>query len=75
MTEINRLQQWMAENNYTFKSLAHELGVGYYGVYLIFHRNRISPGFRIRFSERFGTDIAGQIFDPFSTPKAILEPA
>jgi len=67
MTEINKLQAWMDEHGYSISSLAKELGVSYYGVYLVIHRNRISPGFRLRFVERFGADAARSIFDPYGT--------
>lgn len=63
MTEINRLELWMDAQGYSIKELAKELGTSYYGVYLVLHRKRISPGFRLRFTQRFGTDVANSIFD------------
>ena len=63
MTEINKLKAWMEKHNYSIKELAKELGVSYYGVYLVFHRARISPGFRLRFMHRFGVETANAIFD------------
>lgn len=70
MSEINKLEKWMDANGYTIKSLASELGVGYYGVYLVLHRKRISPGFRIRFSQRFGNKVADSIFDPYGVKQS-----
>lgn len=75
MTEINRLTKWMDEHDYTIKTLAAELGVGYYGVYFVIHRERISPAFRLRFAQRFGNDVASKIFDPFGAVQRVAEPA
>lgn len=75
MTEINKLTAWMDKNNFTIKSLAAEIGVGYYGVYLVIHRQRISPGFRLRFTDRFGADLANDIFGPVQTARIEAEPA
>jgi hypothetical protein len=64
MSELERLQEWMETNDYTIKSLAAETGMSYDGMYQILRaRGRISPGFKLRFAERFGGDVARDLFD------------
>lgn len=73
MSEIERLTQWMKDNDVSMVSLASEIGMSYDGVYQVLHwRKRVSPGFKLRFIERFGSAVADTIFDkPFVTQ---LEP-
>lgn len=73
MTEINKLKAWMDQNEYTIKSLAGELGIGYYGVYLVLHRERVSPGFRLRFESRFGKEVGQEIFEPLPIPQSLRQ--
>lgn len=73
MSELERLEQWIIDNNLSTASLATEIGMSYDGVYQIrTWRKKISPGFKLRFIERFGSVVADSIFDKPSVPK--LEP-
>ena len=69
MSEQDRLLRWMNENGYSISSLAQETQMSYDGMYQTLHvRKRISAGFRVRFMERFGSEVAAQIFDPVLAP-------
>ena len=69
MNEQEKLRQWMGENGYTSSSLAAEVGMNYVSVFRMFKAERaLSPGFKLRFIDRFGVDVAGQIFDSSITP-------
>lgn len=71
MTELERLTTWIESNGYTTRKLATELGMSFDGVYqVLYYRKRISPGFKLRFTERFGTQIANEIFDATIVPSA-----
>lgn len=70
MSEQDKLQRWMDENGYTISSLAQETQMSYDGMYQTLRfRKRVSAGFRVRFMERFGSDVAAQIFDPVLAPQ------
>lgn len=73
MSEQDKLQRWMDDNGYTISSLAQETQMSYDGMYQTLRaRKRISAGFRVRFTERFGFDIAAQIFDPVLTAQEVV---
>lgn len=63
MSEVERLEQWMQENNYTNRTMAEAVGMSYDGFYQILWRKKVSPGFKLRFIVRFGAAAADQIFD------------
>lgn len=70
MSEQDKLLQWMNENGYTVSTLAQETQMSYDGMYQALHvRKRISAGFRVRFTERFGSSVAAQIFEPVLAPQ------
>lgn len=62
--EAQRLISWMDLQGYSIRKLAGETGMSYDGMYQILHaRGRVSPGFKVRFINRFGKEIADTIFD------------
>lgn len=64
MNEVERLLIWMKRQNLSKRDLAAEIGMSYDGVYQILSwRKRISPGFKLRFIERYGSLVASEIFD------------
>lgn len=68
MNEVERLQQWMDENDHTTASLAQAVGMSYDGMFQVLHpRGRdqitVSPGFQVRFIHAFGLEIANRIFN------------
>ena len=64
MNEQEKLRQWMGENGYTSSSLAAAVEMNYVSVFRMFKAERpLSPGFKLRFIERFGADAAEPIFD------------
>lgn len=74
-TEQQRLTEWMGRNGHTAWTLADTLGFkSRVSVYRMIHRAAaVSPGFKVRFIERFGIDVANQLFDP--PPVKHAEPA
>lgn len=72
MTEQERLQGWMQENQVTIPALARETGMAYVAVFRMAKGDRrFSDGFKLRFVTRYGADIAGSIFE---MPERQLEP-
>lgn len=70
--ETQRLLDWMAGQGFSVRKLAAETGMSYDGMYQILHaRRRVSPGFKVRFIDRFGKEVADTIFD---SPLAAQEP-
>ena len=70
MNEIERLQTWMENHRYNQTKLAEEIGMSESGLsHVINGRKRLSPGFKLRFMQRFGVDAANAIFD---TPVAAI---
>ena len=64
MNEAERLTNWMHEHGHSITTLAAAVGMSYDGVYQILNvRGRVSPGFKLRFIQAFGTDVAASIFD------------
>lgn len=75
MNEVERLKQWMDRNDHTLKSLARCVGMSYHGVQqVVNHRKRISPGFRLRFIQAFGAEVADSIFDTLEPSPSTPEP-
>jgi hypothetical protein len=73
MSEQDKLLRWMDENGFSISSLAQETQMSYDGMYQTLHvRKRISAGFRVRFIERFGADVAATIFDPVLTTQEAI---
>lgn len=69
--ELDRLLKWINDNNLTTGSLADALGMSYDGVYQVLYvRKNVSPGFRMRFIERFGKQVADNIFEPLIISQA-----
>lgn len=64
MNEQMKLRLWMDENGYTASSLASAVGMHYVSVFRMFKAERpLSPGFKLRFIDRFGVDVADLLFD------------
>ena len=63
MSEIERLDNWMRERGYSKRTMAEAVGMSYDGFYQIFWRKKISPGFKLRFINRFGAEAADRVFD------------
>jgi hypothetical protein len=62
MTEIERLKKWMKDNDYSVLALAGATGMSKEGMYMILWRKKVSPGFKLRFTYKFGAQVADQIF-------------
>jgi hypothetical protein len=62
MTDTDRLQQWMADNGYTMKSLASELSMKYITLWAMIDRQKPSDRFITRFIQHFGCDEAVTVF-------------
>lgn len=70
--EAQRLVDWMDLQGYTVRKLAGETGMSYDGMYQILHaRGRVSPGFKVRFIDRFGKEVADTIFDSSLSAQAM----
>ncbi len=64
MNEQEKLRRWMEAHEYTSSSLAAEVGMNYVSVFRMFKAERpLSSGFKLRFIERFGSNVAESIFD------------
>ena len=73
MNTIKLLAEWMEHNGFTNRTLAGELGFTYDLLYAVTNGKRpISDGFRWRFAQRFGWDVAQSIFvaTPINDPEA-----
>lgn len=69
VTETQRLQKWMTEHGYSAWDMAKELGVSRVWVYrTVKYNDEISDGLKLRFINRFGIDIASQVFDLPAVP-------
>lgn len=63
MTDLERLEAWMAARNYTMKSLAQHLGMKYITLYFMMRRKKVvNDPFIVRFIRHFGCDEALRIF-------------
>lgn len=64
MNEVERLANWMHAEGHNVTTLAAAVGMSYDGVYQILNvRGRVSPGFKLRFIQVYGADVAAAIFD------------
>jgi hypothetical protein len=64
-SELEKLLEWMKVEGHDYNSLAAAVGMSHDGVYQILYvRKRISPGFKVRFTERFKEEVSKTIFDP-----------
>lgn len=69
MSDIQRLQQWMAERDLEIVALAREMNTPYITLYTILkRRERVTFGLVSSFARRFGADEAQQVFSDFLAP-------
>lgn len=73
MNEVERLRNWMTENNLTKRGLANRMGFSYDGIYQALKTRgdklgHVSPGFKWHFKQAFGAEIADKIFDADPQP-------
>ncbi len=68
MDTVERLKEFMQENNWTVRDLATEIGIPYLTAYKAIHRveqgeaTRITGGFESKFRIRFGSKVTDAIF-------------
>ena len=78
MTEVDKLKTWLQENEISITALADAVGMTYDGTYQTLNvrgpsLGRLSDGLKWKFAQKFGVDIAGQIFDPDISPTSIAQ--
>jgi len=78
MTEVDKLKTWLQENEISITALADAVGMSYDGTYQTLNvrgpiLGRLSDGLKWKFAQKFGVDIAGQIFDPDISPTSIAQ--
>lgn len=61
--EVQRLREWMRARNCSLRRLAGEMGVPYQRLYHQMARRRIQDNTRWLFAQRYGWDVANEIFD------------
>lgn len=68
MDTVEKLKNFMQENGWTVRDLAHEIGIPYLTAYKAIHRveqgeaERITGKFESQFRTRFGSKITDAIF-------------
>lgn len=64
MKPQDKLKAWMGENNYTYTTLAHELGFSDTYIFKLTAGTKpLGSGFKYRFILRFGLQEASRIFE------------